>query len=833
MLELQFILTYDGTDYVVDEPDGFKTFNSILKRDFDTHGVFFRFTDSDLKLKFPGSGRDVLKSARDGFGVDATVTLTVKKRTRTTDTFSTIYTGTAVMENIVIDEDYASVDFEEINAMIKIKDRLDVPVKADQTTDLDGGSISAATITEFRMGDKTIQKKSSAILDPRGIDAESGGTNTISCDAGSITENTIIWLEQQNQIHFPTENRGFIATNPEFTSISATVGGRFYLDVMNESYIATLAVSGRISVRNSNNNASGTILVKILTYTYDNQGNVTLNGTKLLKTIDIADYDNGAIGDPINKYATAVDISGSANPDISVTNKFAVLVFEEGTAWSGDFSIWAPVFISTAEGGDFADPELTMTLTINTSEPDTDVEGYFIHEVLRHNVEAITGSDMLYAPFFGRIADGYVSNGCAYNYTETNGWKLRAFTNSVIASLKKRLTSLQAIFGIGYGIERDGVGGSFRFRVDTYDYWYNDALLYEFEDVIDYREEFFDWFSFNEVETGFKDSANDEDEPGTTEDFNSNASWLMPVDRLRGKKSFISEYIGSDLLSEIVRRLQFTKKPTTSSKYDDDLFITEVTSDGAGGWEQGTDKSVSDSGNINPLFNTLINPKFNFFNQYPLINSVVYKKAITNSFKNTFYKNGGDIKIYYSSVSPTTNCLGDLTEGSPSLPGLQQALNDDFTILRYREGRRLFDPIKVFYKVALTSTQVDNIIEAHRNGVSSETIVTATTFAGTINVGQTATDTSSGATGTVTSVNGSTVKILVVSGTFGAGNTVTTSTGAMSVTSTQVNSANNGYFRTTSPDNETVEGWLLSMSFNYADEIASFELIKKSNDYAI
>ena len=111
----RFDLTYlyEGTVTLTEQeqPRGISSVNSVLKRDFDSSGAFYRLTESDLKLDFPGIGKDILKSARDTQGVEAEVTLEIYERETELDSWgSPIYTGQAVMENLEINQDFASVD---------------------------------------------------------------------------------------------------------------------------------------------------------------------------------------------------------------------------------------------------------------------------------------------------------------------------------------------------------------------------------------------------------------------------------------------------------------------------------------------------------------------------------------------------------------------------------------------------------------------------------------------------------------------------------------------------------------------------------------------------
>ena len=139
----RFKLTYSGDETTVIEPRGWSDFKSEIKRDFNAHGVIFKYTSGTLKLGF-ADGRTVLETAFRNDGYDAIVTLTVDQRAATTDAWVNAFTGNAVMKNRELDEDYFNVDFETSTFQQRVINRLDTKVKLAATIDLDGNALSGA-----------------------------------------------------------------------------------------------------------------------------------------------------------------------------------------------------------------------------------------------------------------------------------------------------------------------------------------------------------------------------------------------------------------------------------------------------------------------------------------------------------------------------------------------------------------------------------------------------------------------------------------------------------------------------------------------------------------
>jgi hypothetical protein len=80
MADYRFFLNIGYDSYLIDEPKGFLEIQSVLRRDEDTHGVFFEFSDGDVDLEFSGDARDILEGEYDQFGIDASVEFEIQRR---------------------------------------------------------------------------------------------------------------------------------------------------------------------------------------------------------------------------------------------------------------------------------------------------------------------------------------------------------------------------------------------------------------------------------------------------------------------------------------------------------------------------------------------------------------------------------------------------------------------------------------------------------------------------------------------------------------------------------------------------------------------------------
>ena len=309
-------------------------------------------------------------------------------------------------------------------------------------------------------------------------------------------------------------------------------------------------------------------------------------------------------------------------------------------------------------------------------------------------------------------------------------------------------------------------GEDFKIKIAPREYFYQDVLLESFNEIEQesYNEQFFDWFSYSSVNVGYKTyTGGNNDFPGTLDDFNTETTYSVPISRIGDDtKVFKANYVASDILMEVTRREQFKNNPTNSWKYDDSLFICEVKDIyDSGTFSQGSRFQIGnvgiDYGGFSPI-NFTINPRFNFYNLFSILNSQLYRKPIDAVYRNTDYRINGDERIYYSGDSDIP-CLGDtMVYNSGTAPELQQDNDAPFS------GVRLFDPIKITFRNKISIEQRNRIVDAHRNNLAS---------------------------------------------------------------------GNYGYINVTNPDGDVISGWLLEMAFNIVDKIATFELIKKADNYEL
>ena len=284
----RFKLTYSGTDTTIEEPRGWTTFKSELKRDFKSHGVIFNYTSGSLKLEF-ADGRSILEDAFQLEGFDAVVTLTVDQRSTINSSWANTFVGNAVMKNRELTDSYFAVDFEGDTFKQKIVNRLDTPVRLDSVIDLDGGSL-VGSINSYSDQWNSIRLNSDYVADYKtGGDSSlfNNFTNSPSAFSGSSTQTELITVNfdgtlQEDLKEFQTvgeqiavtiagANNFIIAENGDLKVVATDIKFRWQ-GTLTTSSASALTVNAEWTLRVDDYSGANKSETAIKTNTYSTSG---------------------------------------------------------------------------------------------------------------------------------------------------------------------------------------------------------------------------------------------------------------------------------------------------------------------------------------------------------------------------------------------------------------------------------------------------------------------------------------------------------------------------------------------------------------------------------
>ena len=201
---------------------------------------------------------------------------------------------------------------------------------------------------------------------------------------------------------------------------------------------------------------------------------------------------------------------------------------------------------------------------------------YNVFDSFNHILEVINnGTNLLVSDFWSNIGDEiYI----------TNGYKIRNFEDkSVIASFQDLFDKWsQHVLGLGYAVYDDS--GTFKVLIEKYEEFYKDVEIDYFDSIQDgsFNIEVDKDVIFNDVKIGYKEFAKstDENKSSNVDDFNTEHTYLTPIETAKKDVSYISEVISSGYKIENQRLEQFKEIPKDTVSDDEKEFaIKGISSD--------------------------------------------------------------------------------------------------------------------------------------------------------------------------------------------------------------------------------------------------------------
>jgi len=529
----------------VPEPVGWDGVKFDLKRDKNSHGIFFSYTG---KLKFYDTGKEIVKHAFDNLGgISAQVGIRIFRANEfgIMTANSLFYEGILSMDSYEEDSIYAIVPVEQSGFLQKFLAGQERKIDLANPTEVLLHSRKVPYIINYEY--EEVQRVVSY------ASANVGTTPDFYGATLSIQSEILQGDESEIRQYFEIFYTGINDDAAVGFSVKRTV---------------TCEVTVRFMMQQRNN-------VPEQIGDYFLQDFPTSTYWMGLRVINTNDYVYRFIRE---------DVNGSYDTSDNITHTFTVTL--QPNVYDIEY-YWAESSGNTVMGYEYADANnftyyfidhsatyrASVSLRLFTERPATFCKSHFVSDAFSKIISDITEKPDAFQSSYFDQERRVITNGINIRRAlDRNGQAYKTF-----ASFKELFEGLSAIDCLGLGIERNANGDYL--RVEPISYFYkNQVADVSFFDIQDIKRQVFREEYYNIAQLGYA-KWQVEDVAGLDE-FNSQWDFFFPQQK-QIRRTYIrrSGLIAAGYVIEKVRRLQF--KDTTDSQWDNDLFVICVTQNGA------------------------------------------------------------------------------------------------------------------------------------------------------------------------------------------------------------------------------------------------------------
>jgi hypothetical protein len=691
----------NGVSTIIEEPNGWDGMELSLKRDDDTHGVFF---DCSIdSLEFYGAGASIIKTAYDTYKVESKVDILIEVKCGENDAFETLYDGRLVFTSYKYfqkDDCYVSIGIEQKGALIEFRNKYENKVNLDTST-------KTKLPFNTQLPSKGILKTTEFYND--NVQSESECTEDLKIGGGLggyvDREFKRYWgidLDTQTKDEIDTySSRGLTANYSNDTALFIVEeSGVYNVDVSLVGRAFGWASVGCRCSRYAN--------VETLFSTSDNHEygyddlwcDVYLEVGSNVIALDTGLNLNVDTEIPYLLDCGEAPVGGYYTPSFSTTNN-PYLSFNGSHSGSytlnkGDeIKLYAIVKQTghyerrvAKQKADFQQGLQILTGSFNVNfisyYPATPCDIYAINETFAEITEQITDSKIsVYSDYFGRTdAQPYTSSedGCGSLMAITKGEKIRGIEiqnnePKLELSFKDVFDSINAIHNIGIAFE-DAPNGSYEniIRIEPVEYFYDSATtLLTCDNVaeIEYNTDL--KRMYQNITIGY-DKYEAEEATGIDE-FLTKHEYSIKSTQISNKKEIVSKFIAGGYTWEITRRVG--NDTTSDWRYDKETFVVCLKRDSGNlVVEQGN--IVTDTNIVDPptIYNYAITPTRNLMRWFKSISAslvdyttdyLYYTTGLSNVFASG--KNNNSCTIEASTIAENQNIsysnFSDSTDATP------------------------------------------------------------------------------------------------------------------------------------------------------------------------
>lgn len=588
---LRFQLTYNATSTFVEDPLNWEALEIVLRRDRDLHGVFFEF--SDTQLRFFGAGKAILDAALATDGFDAEVFCSVETRENGVGAWLPLVSGKLNLSEYQRDRFSVEANIEQSGLAQDLRNRYDFVVDFDSPETVDGLALAPLAASEVLLHSRNIIFQS-LIEAPGGApEAIDYSTKTVGARAYTVPNMSIAIAEVATvfeygyQIIDDTQNTTNVETfNDNYFVFESQNGGAYTIQVRAAGLFAGLnSNTSRLKITIGDSIFAGFFLYS------ENIVTVAAGAIVNENFEEVREYSFTLA--PFQKIWVWWDLqfSGSGTRTISVSYT-----------------------------------ELSLRIIENTTFEPTTTAAYPAHNALAKCLQRILGyEDVLRSDVFGSQytePKQYAAAGDYWPFLIANGFALRAWPaiekKDIKTSFRTLYEGLDRVFCLGLAIEEPFV------RIEKREQFYLADVVATFENV-DYVETTSP-FIFNEAVFGF--AKWEVERVNGLESFAAESSFSLPVRTLKKRYDSVSGLVADQHAIEFTRRAQYKEASTTPEDFDSEAFIIHSTFHNPN-WSSKAGEDLTYSLNIfspETVYNIAISAKRNFLRHLPFMQSGLVRK---------------------------------------------------------------------------------------------------------------------------------------------------------------------------------------------------------------
>lgn len=678
-----------GDIFLIDMPRGWENIVFKLERDKQYHGVNYDFSDGEVQLDFDvAAGKDILQAEYNANGNDGYMAFQFGE-VFPDGTFNVDVDAYVDFNTKTNDRDFfsASVKRKTFNDAIETKNEVDVT--------LSDGYFTMPLHSKLIRKQTTINK--GYIKSPHQplIKNEITGSNPNNPGAPGDSPFLVYW--------------SFL----DFSEPTNTTGTDTYIDNLCQDASSLFGVTSSNPITNHlrlfKADGAGTFDFQI---DFSCLLDMQLNGSS---RIGYFSYKWFLCVNSTTKYELpGTNETGFVSSDGSLIGLYNTSFAKTITVNQDDEVFLFGQFVCESRGGLNSSAYATITLySMNVNivggslARPTNTQAKLAFEVGQGILDNITGGTAkLVSNLLGRTDIGYEENGCAALIAYTNGYLIRNFAiadHPIIIQLKDFIEGLDANFAIGMGYELDSLN-NWVYRLEQFEYFYQDALIMTFDNVDDYQESVNTDMIYNQYEFGYDKYTQNLESAETLDEFLTDHTYLSPIESFKATLTKICKQIFAGYAIELTRRVQFSTDPVTSWTYDEDNFCIGVVPDAQYGYRPEKLENFTASGIISP--ETAYNIRFTITRMLARwakwINSGIAYKTNSAVIKNTYVSKNGDLVSQYTGDSPCESKV-QFTESHDILKG------------DLANGTQKFRPEEISFKTRLSWEQIRAIKRCFSN----------------------------------------------------------------------------------------------------------------------